>query len=158
MRRVYVETTVVSYFTSRPSKDVILAGHQEATRKIWADLSCKYDAYISALVYEEAQKGDPDQAQRRLEAIKPFQMLDIADETRALASRIVANGGIPKEYPEDALHIASAAMNGMDVLITWNFTHMNNPFMRRKIQRIIEDEGYLCPEICSPEELLEAEI
>jgi hypothetical protein len=47
-----------------------------------------------------------------------------------------------------------AAVNGMDVLLMWNFTHMNNPFTRIMVRRIVEDEGYSCPEICSPEELL----
>ncbi|MGD0101572.1 MAG: hypothetical protein ABSC60_14585 [Acidobacteriota bacterium] len=47
-----------------------------------------------------------------------------------------------------------AAVNGMDVLLTWNFTHMNNPFTRIMVPRTVEDEGYACPEICSPEELL----
>ena len=56
-----------------------------------------------------------------------------------------------------ALHIAVAAVNGIDVIITWNFAHLNNPFRRRKVRNIVEAEGYSCPEVCSPEELLEVE-
>jgi predicted nucleic acid-binding protein len=156
-RRVYVETTVVSYFTARPSRDIIVAGHQETTRGIWPDLIGKYETYISAIVYEETQKGDPDQARMRLAAIESFPMLDIDDEARFLAENIIAGRGIPAEYPEDALHIAVAAVNGMDVVVTWNFAHMNNPFTRRAVRRIVEREGYVCPEICSPQELMEAD-
>ena len=58
---------------------------------------------------------------------------------------------------EDALHIAVAAVNGMDVMVTWNFAHLNNPFTRKAVRRIVEREGYVCPEICSPQELLEVD-
>jgi predicted nucleic acid-binding protein len=156
-KRVYIETTVVSYFTARPSRDIIMAGHQETTRDLWPDLTAKYETYISALVYEEAGKGDADQAKMRLSAISAFPMLDIDDEARSLAERIITGRGIPDKYPEDALHIAVAAVNGIDVLVTWNFAHLNNPFTRRAVRRIVEQEGYLYPEICSPQELLEVD-
>jgi hypothetical protein len=155
-KRVYIETTVVSYFTAKPSRDILVAGHQETTRDLWPALLGKYETYISAIVYEEAGKGDPEQARMRLTAIAPFPMLEIEDEARLLAEKIIAGGGIPATYPEDALHIAVAVANGIEVVITWNFAHLNNPFTRRAIRRIVEDEGYVCPEICSPEELLEA--
>jgi predicted nucleic acid-binding protein len=153
-RSVYIETTVASYFTARPSRDLMIAGHQEATRELWPKLTSEYEAYVSALVYEEAGRGDRDQAQLRLAALKSFPMLDIDDDARSLAEKIIADGGIPAEYPEDALHIAVAAVNGVDVLVTWNFAHLNNPFTRIPVRRIVENEGYSCPEICSPEELL----
>jgi len=156
-KRVYIETTVVSYFTARPSRDIIMAGHQETTRDLWPDLIAKYETYISALVYEEAGKGDPGQAVMRLAAVESFPMLDIDEETRFIAEKIITGRGIPDKYPEDALHIAVAAVNGMDVLVTWNFAHLNNPFTRRAVRRIVEQEGYLCPEICSPQELLEVD-
>ena len=154
-KSVYVETTVASYYTARPSRDLLVAGHQEATRELWPRLGADYEAYVSALVYEEAACGDPEQARIRLAAIKPFRMLDLDDETRGLAVKIIAGRGIPEEYPEDALHIAVAAVNGIEVLVTWNFAHMNNPFTRAILRRTVETEGYQCPEICSPEELLE---
>jgi hypothetical protein len=154
-KRVYIETSVVSYFTARPSRDIMVAAHQEATRNLWPELVGKHETYISAMVYEEAGKGDSEQARIRLEAIDPFPMLDIDDEARSLAEKIIAGRGIPADYPEDALHIAVAAVNGIEVVITWNFAHLNNPFTRRAVRRIVEKEGYVCPEICSPEELLE---
>ena len=156
-KHVYIETTVVSYRTAKPSRDIMIAGHQEATRELWAKLSSKYETYVSALVFEEAGRGDPDQAQMRLAAIAKFPMLDIDDEARSLAEKIIAKRGIPAEYPEDALHIAVAAVNGIEVIITWNFAHLNNPFTRKKVRKIVEAEGYSCPEVCSPEELLEVE-
>lgn len=156
-RTVYVETSVVSYFTARPSRDVVVAGHQESTRDFWVRLSSDFQAYVSALVYQESGRGDPEEAQKRLEAIAPFSMLDIDDEARALAEQIIAAKAIPEEYPEDALHVAVAAVNGIDVLVTWNFAHLNNPSTGRRVRQIVEELDYACPEICSPDQLLEAE-
>lgn len=85
----------------------------------------------------------------------PFRMLDAVEKAHALAEKILDGRGIPSEYPEDALHLAIAAVNGLDPLVTWNFAHMNNPFTRMMIRQIVQNEGYRCPEICSPEELLE---
>ena len=84
-------------------------------------------------------------------------MLDIDDYVTKLAEDIILNHGIPDCYPEDALHLAVAAVNGIDLLVTWNFAHLNNPFTRLKVRRIIERCGYRCPEFTSPEELLEVE-
>ena len=135
----------------------MVAGHQGVTRELWPELSARYDTYVSALVFQEAGRGDPDQAQIRLAAIRPFPMLDIDDEARSLAEKIVVRRAVPAEYPEDALHIAVAAVNGIEVIITWNFAHLNNPFTRKMVRQIVESEGYECPEICSPEELLEVD-
>jgi len=155
-QRLYIETTVVSYLTARPNRDLLIAAHQEATRELWPRLSTEYETYISALVYEEAARGDAEQASKRLNAIKPFSLLDIDEDSQMLANKILTERGIPREYPEDALHIAVAAINGIDIIVTWNFAHLSNPFTRKQIRRIVENEGFLCPEICSPEELLEA--
>lgn len=155
IRKLYIETTVVSYLTARPSRDLIIAGHQEATRELWPRLTTDYESYISALVYEEAGRGDVLQAQMRLEALKPFAMLDIDDDARTLSAKIIGGKGMPEEFPEDALHLALAAVNGIEIIVTWNFAHLNNPFTRGKVRHLVENEGYTCPEICSPEELLE---
>jgi hypothetical protein len=156
-KTVYVETTVVSYLTAQPSRDLVIAGRQQATRELWAKLPSEFDAFVSALVLQEGGRGDADQAKRRLEATAGFPILDIDDEAGRLAERILLAKAIPVEHPEDALHIAVAAVNGIQALVTWNFAHLNNPFTRMLIREAVENAGYQCPEICSPEELLESE-
>ncbi|HNS21908.1 MAG TPA: type II toxin-antitoxin system VapC family toxin [Sedimentisphaerales bacterium] len=154
--KVYIETSVVSYLTARRSRDLLIAARQETTAELWSTLlSSQFTVYTSTLVHREAQMGDPEQAQRRVEALLPFSVLDVDQEAQTLAGQILAAKTVPAEYPEDALHMAVAAVNGMDVLVTWNFAHLNNPVARAKIRQIIEDHGYRCPEVCSPEELLE---
>jgi hypothetical protein len=82
-------------------------------------------------------------------------ILDVDEAADALALKIIEGRGIPEAYPEDALHIAVAAVNGIDALVTWNFAHLNNPFTRMMVRQLVENAGYRCPELCSPDELLE---
>lgn len=152
---IYIETTIVSYYTGRPSRDLMVAARQEATRELWPRLASEFETYVSALVYEEAARGDPGPAQKRLDAIGPFTMLDVDEEARALAEEIIAGKAVPEEYPEDALPIAIAAVNGIHIVLTWNFAHLNNPFTRMMVRQVVENTGYKCPEICSPNDLLE---
>ncbi|KPK73789.1 MAG: hypothetical protein AMJ84_01535 [Acidithiobacillales bacterium SM23_46] len=156
-KRVYIESTVVSYFVAGPSRDLIVAARQESTRDLWPKILSRFDTYISALVYQEAARGETEQADKRLGVIKPFTMLDVDKEAQAVAEKIIAGKGIPQEHPEDALHVAVAAVNGIEILVTWNFAHLNNPLTRLMIRETVEEAGYPCPEICSPDELLESE-
>ena len=157
-QKLYIETSVVSYLAARPSRDLLIAARQEATAEFWSKLhSSGFTGHVSTLVHQEARQGDPEQARKRTDAISSLVVLDIDQEAQALAEQILAAKAVPSEYPDDALHMAVAAVNGMDVLITWNFAHLNNPIARIKIRQIVEDNGYQCPEVCSPEELLEIE-
>jgi len=151
--KAYIETSVVSYLTARPSRDITLASHQAVTREMW-DCLDNYDVYISELVVAEAGEGSPDAAQLRLKALEGFEELAIDQDAKDLATALIEGSAIPASHPEDALHLAVAATNGMHVVITWNFKHLNNPFTRTIVRKIVESQGYVCPELCSPEELL----
>jgi hypothetical protein len=153
---VYVETSVISYLTGHPSRDVIVAGRQALTIEWWGTCHQRFDVFVSALVVTEAEDGDPTAAQKRLAAIEGVPALDVSDEAKVLARQLVDGGPIPKEYPEDALHIAVCALNGIDYLVTWNCTHLANATLRRQVERFLEKAGFVCPVICTPEELMEA--
>jgi hypothetical protein len=152
--RVYIETSVVSYYTGRSSRDVVIAGHQQSTQEFWIMLSDRLSPYVSALVLMEASKGDKDMAQKRLDAMSEFPVLQTTTEAERLAQAILDGGGIPSEYPEDALHIAVATTAGMDFIVTWNFAHINNPFTKLMIRQAVENAGYVCPQIVSPDSFL----
>ena len=153
MQKVYIETSVVSYLTARPSKNIVTTGHQVVTRDFWEQLHVE-NVFISELVLQEVAKGDKLAAEIRLNAIKNFKELEIDDECKELAKVLIVTKAIPKEFPEDALHIAVASVHEIDVIATWNFKHINNPVTRNKIREVVESKSYKCPEICSPEEFL----
>jgi hypothetical protein len=152
---VYIETSVVSYLTGRPSRDVIVAGRQALTVEWWDTRRSHFDLYVSALVVAEAGDGDPEAVRRRLVAMEGLPAVMIGDEAKALARQLVHGGPMPEEYPEDALHIAVCALQGIDYLLTWNCTHLANASLRRQVESVVEQAGYRCPTICTPAELME---
>ena len=153
--RVYVETTIVSYLTAWPSRDLVMAANQETTREWWTNRKEAFDLYISESVIEEASAGDSDAARRRLEVLSPIPLLDITDEVKTLAKGLVAGVPLPPRAQTDALHIAVAAANGMDYLLTWNCAHIANAELRPQIEAVCRAAGCEPPVICTPQELLE---
>jgi hypothetical protein len=149
--KVYIETSVVSYYTGRGSRDVVIAGRQQSTQDFWPRLVDEMLPFVSALVVKEASGGNPAVAQKRLDAIRDFAVLGTTPEAERLAQALVDAQSIPAECPEDALHIAVAAIAGMDFIVTWNFSHINNPFTKMMIRHAVETAGYQCPEIVSPD-------
>lgn len=153
-KSVYIETSVISYLTARPSRDLVSASRQTITQDWWESQKPKFSIYISALVATEAKHGDELAAQKRLPALEDIPAITIATEARDIADKLMHDGPMPEEYPEDALHIAICALNGLDYLLTWNFTHLANATIRRQVEQCLDDAGYQCPIICTPEELM----
>jgi predicted nucleic acid-binding protein len=153
--KVYIETTVVSYLTSRDSSIPLISGRQQVTREWWETRGSLFDLTVSEIVVQEAAEGDEEAAQKRLAALAEIPSLSLSSEGLALAEALVSAGSIPREWIEDAFHIAIAAVNGIDYLVTWNCKHIANAKLRHDIERIIEQHGYACPVICTPEELME---
>jgi hypothetical protein len=153
-QKVYIETSVISYYTSRPSRDLVIAARQETTRELWPVLAGRFDRYISMMVLTEISKGDSSAVDERKKAISDIPVLNITRETEFLAEAIVREGLIPEQFGEDSLHIALASVNGMDYLLTWNFRHLNNALTKTHIGRFIEKQGYVPSVVCSPDELL----
>jgi hypothetical protein len=155
LKRIYLETSVISFLTARQATDVVLAGHQESTHLFWKQRN-DYELFISDMVIQECEKGDAECAQNRMIAIQGLPVLNVDNEVERLASELIIKGAVPKKSLEDAVHIAVASVNAIDFIVTWNFKHINNPFMKQQIRTVIVNLGYAMPEICSPEELLEA--
>ncbi len=151
--KVYLETSVVGYYASPPSRNIVTAARQELTRDWWAESLPHFDTYISALVLREVSEGHESAVEGRRQAISGIKVLEINENAETLAETLMTSGAIPQEHPEDALHIALATVHGMDFLVTWNFAHINNAVMKRRIEDVCESKDYGCPVICSPEEL-----
>jgi predicted nucleic acid-binding protein len=153
--RLYLETTIPSYLTSRPSRDLIVAGHQQITREWWETRRHTFQLYISQLVVDEVGAGDPAAARKRLKVLQDLPLLDITPEVADVASSILASGKVPRKAATDAAHIAIAAVHGMDFLVTWNCVHIANAAIARALASICRQHACECPVICTPEELME---
>ncbi len=154
---VYIETTVLSYLTSRPSRDLLVAAHQQVTADWWENWLPLFEAFISPLVIDEVSRGDEAVARLRLEKIAGLPILEITDGVRRLADTYFESMQIPEKARGDAYHLALAAFHGMDFLVTWNFGHILNPRVRTVVQAINTAQGISTPIVCTPEELMEVE-
>jgi len=154
MAKVYIETSIVSYLTARPSNSLIAAAWQKETVDWWEIQRKRFSLYISEVVIEEAGRGDELAASRRLAALEDIEILQLDEESVELSKALIGEGGIPKKALDDALHVAVSAVNRMDFLLTWNCRHIDNAEMKPKIRTIIESHGYQCPEIATPIELM----
>jgi predicted nucleic acid-binding protein len=153
--KVCIETSVISYLTARPSRDIVIAGHQQTTRDWWQQQSQSFQLVASQLVIQEASAGDTVAAQERLEVLKNIELLEVIEDAVNLAQVLIQSGPLPRKAAEDALHIAIAVSNGVEYLLTWNCKHIANASMRSSIERICRAAGYEPTIICTPEELLE---
>jgi hypothetical protein len=153
---VYVETTVPSYLTAWPSRDVVRAGEQQVTRDWWARRAA-YELRVSSLVLLECRAGDEEAAALRLAALDGIPLLAQTPEAQGLAETLLRDVPLPPRAAADALHVAVAAVNGVSYLVTWNCTHIANATLRPRIEEVCRRSGYEPPVICTPRELLGGE-
>ena len=151
---IYLETTVVSYYTSKPSRDIIVLAHQEITWEWWDNALKRYDAFISEIVVEEALAGDPEAAKKRLAILKKFPHLDLSATVEKMAQIYVEKMKMPPRALRDAVHLAIASVHEVDYLVTWNCAHIANGEVIKKLMQINMSYGIKTPVICTPEELI----
>ena len=154
MESVYLETTFISYLVSRPSRDLLVAAHQQATQDWWIERRQEFECYVSQVVHDEAGAGDPEEAAKRMATIRGIGVLEVTAEAESLTTAILSSGAIPPQAVRDAAHIAVAAVSDMDYLLTWNCTHLANAQIIRRVSVVCNNEGYNMPLICTPEELM----
>jgi hypothetical protein len=149
---VYIETTIVSYLTARPSRDPVLAAHQMVTRSWWRGRSA-YELVVSQLVLDEASAGDAVMRARRLRALRGLPVLALTDSATRVAKELVRKGALPEKATVDAFHIGVAAAHQATYLLTWNCKHLANATMRGTIEAVCRSAGLTPPIICTPDEL-----
>lgn len=151
---VYVETSVVSYLTARPSRNIIAYSRQTSTQDWWDRRRNDFDLVISPLVLEEASAGDPAAAIKRLEILADLDVLGVDSTIDALADELVALSLLPTKAIADAMHIAIAATHEVDYLLTWNCRHIANVERYSHIAECLQVKHLTPPIVCNPQELM----
>ena len=154
MDSVYLETTFISYLVARPSRDLIVAAHQQITNEWWSQWRSGFDCYVSQMVIDEASAGDPEEVRKRSEIIGQLRALEATHEAEELTQALLARGIFPPKAAGDAAHIAISAVNEIDFMLTWSCTHLANAQVMRRVSKVCEGHWYNMPLICTPEELM----
>lgn len=154
--KLYVETSIISYLTSRQSRDVVINANQQLAQEWWETRE-DFDLFISQVVVDEVSKGDAQTANERLNLIRDISLLDLNDQARDLAKEILRQNVLPQKAALDVFHIAVATVHRIDFLLTLNCKHIANAFILRRIEKICLELGYEPPIVCTPQEILEKE-
>ena len=152
---VYIETSVIGYLAMRPSAHLVTAANQQVTREFWDDHRSRFDLFVSLAVVDECLAGDAEAAAERDLYLRDIPILVMNDPILSLAQSLVTGIPFPQKADVDAVHIAVAAVNGLDYLVTWNCKHIANPALRGIIEAVCRASGYVAPVTCTPVELIE---
>ena len=151
---VYIETSVISYLTSRPSRNLIVAAHQQITQDWWEQLHL-FETFISEVVYNEIACGDSNAAEKRIDAVRNFDYLTINSDVLELAKEYYDAINLSEKAQLDSVHLALAVHHGIDYLVSWNLTHISGARPRKIVEQVNYSHEIRTPIICTPEELLE---
>lgn len=136
--RIYIESTIPSYVVARPARDLLQAARQQLTRDWWDSQREKHELFTSQVVLDEIAFGEKAMAQLRLETLQAVPLLQVTDEVKQLARKVLTSGLLPATSDRDATHIANAAI-------------------QTRLRRLVEAAGFTLPVICPPEELMESD-
>ncbi len=152
---VYIESSVISYYTAKPSRDLIVAAHQQITLEWWEIVRPKINCFVSPFVIQEISRGNEEAAQKRINAISDFSVLELNREIQELAQKYFASLEIPDKAKLDASHIAVAVWHKMDYVLSWNCKHIVSGRIRKMLEEINDKLNIKTPVLCTPEELME---
>jgi hypothetical protein len=153
MQSVYIESTIPSYATARPSSDVVTAGRQYLTRFFWEEKRHEYKLYISQDVVDEISDGDPEAARRRLDFIAGIEKLDEPeglDEMALCYQRLLK---VPDRAKPDCSHLAFCVLWRVHYLLTWNCTHLGAA-SQTKVRDYNDKHGLWTPTLITPAGLI----
>ena len=154
---IYLETSIISYLAAQPSRDLITAARQQLTHEWWDRRRSSFQLFVSELVLVETSRGDAEAAARRLAWLDGIEVVDTSPLAEEIADHILRHAGLPRHARADALHIAIAASQGLDYLMTWNATHIANALIRPRVERVCRSLGFEPPVLCTPDELMAGE-
>ena len=152
-KRVYVETSVLSYLTARSAKDELTRLHQRLTAAWWERRS-DWECFLTPTVLGEIGQGDPEAAARRLEKADLLAELPSLPEAYSLADILITRKLMPEREYADAMHLATAALYKAHYLLTWNQKHLDNLELRFRIEELIRKQGLTPAKVITPDQLL----
>lgn len=153
-KAVYVETTVVSYLTARPTADLVGAARRKVTVDWWETRRERFDLFASQVVVDATSGGDREAARRRRAALADVAVLTVTEAAGALARELVRQSVVAASAHNDALHVAVSAVHGVDYLLTWNHRHLDNAGTKQIVRDVCAGFGHVSPEICTPGQLM----
>lgn len=154
MESVYIETSIVSRAAARPSSNPAIAALQNQAKRWLAIEAPKYNLVTSQFVIDEASRGDSEAANERLAILANCSLLLPDAMVEQIADEIISRSLMPRKARLDALHVASAAVGGVEYLLTQNCRHIANAHVLPRVYELLDELGLPRLLICTPAEFL----
>jgi len=151
---VYIETTIPSYLTSYPSRDLVVAAQQQLTHDWWNTAHDGYRLVVSEAVLDEIAAGDPVFATRRRDLVADLEVLPFSDDVADLIRTYSRKLGLSGTARADVVHFAFAVAYNIDYLVTWNCAHIANGHVIRRLIKVNGALGRATPLIVTPTEMV----
>jgi hypothetical protein len=155
MPTVYLETSVICHLTDPPSTNPITRACQQLTQLWWHTRCDPSRTFISSYVSDEIESADPLRARRRLGAIQHLAKYPKSVDITNKAELLMLGGGLTVKAERAAEHIACAAFNHCEILLTWNCADIANARKFGLLRLLVDDGEYWLPELVTPFELME---
>jgi len=154
-QKIYLETTMFNYYFDKTKNA------QPSTIAFFEAIGMEqFEGFTSIYTYNELDKAHEPQKSNMLHLIEKYNIiiLDTSDEVIQLAEKYIINNIIPKNKRVDALHIAVASVNELDIILSYNFRHINKLKTKTLVPAINQISGYRDIFIAQPEEVIDYEI
>jgi hypothetical protein len=152
--RIYIESTIPSYVVARPAHNIVQAARQQITQEWWEVKRGEHELFVSQVVLDEIAFGDTTMVPLRMDLVQEIPLLELTNDVREFARKVLGSGLLPRESDRDAAHIALATVHEMDLLLSWNCRYVANAAIQTRLRRLAEAARLDLPVICTPEELL----
>ena len=148
--KLYFDTSVIGgYFDDEFSEDTI---------EIFDEVkNGTYDIAISDLTVRELIKAPENVRTLLQEKEIKFEQILVTQEAIELATEYVKEKVVGQTSFDDCIHIATATINKIDILVSWNFKHIVNIQRIRGYNSINLKNGYQTLEIRSPKDIINYE-
>ncbi len=142
MDSIYIETSIVSHATAWPSADPKIAMLQQQARDWWENERSKFRVVTSQLVLDEAALGDPTAAAARLKLLAGLDLIPADSRIETIADELIARHLMPEKARLDAFHVATAAVGGVQYLLTQNCRHIANGHTLPRVYKTLDELGF----------------
>jgi len=149
--KIYLETTVFNRMVENDRK------YCEETKRLFAEIADgKFEAYASAYVYAELMNAEWPKRDEMLALLTHpnISFIEVSAEAELLAKEYTTHGILSEKHYYDRIHLACASVNGLDAIISYNFSHINRLKTKTLLPHVNQLNGYGNIAICVPMEVI----
>ena len=149
---IYLETsTIAAYWYD--GADLATVVRRMRTRDWWEVERRHFALWASGLVEAELSAGVYPREDECVKMVRRLRYLSLSPVACDLRGEILRQGIVPPNKELDAAHLAIATAHGQDYLITWNYAHLANASVQRRLERLCDDFDLDAPVLVSPESI-----